>query len=241
VGILWSNVIFSNNPQIHFSADKNSFPANYWKVFIEKGDFKFHSLCEYKKDKAKAIANEFIKRYPQAVFDDCLKNVFIVDSCEKFGLKVGGTPLQNESSIFVVYRDTTEKFSEQLLEGLVHEFSHILHKKYTDFFKYQEWKKNDLVKYGKGGYSAIKKGLVADTLDENYCKNGFLDEYSTSSIEEDFATFSEKLFLNDSIFLILPDKYPLIAQKKDLIIAFYHSINSTFTEVYFKSLKNVLI
>ena len=90
--------------------------------------------------------------------------------------------------------------------------------------------------YGSGGVNAIKEGKVSNYLDPNLNRLGFINEYSMSSIENDFNEFAEDLFLPENGFKEVVENYPKIRKKRKLIINFYNKLNKSMNEEYFNTI-----
>jgi hypothetical protein len=123
---------------------------------------------------------------------------------------------------------------------LHHEFSSILYYKYQNLFSQDAWvsANSSGFSYGNGGVAAIVSGSANEDLDDTFLQQGVLNSYGQAAIEEDFNEFAQFLFLGDKGIWQAAVKYPNIKKKIDLFITFYHTIDRSFTEEFFRKLIN---
>ena len=155
---------------------------------------------------------------------------------EFFGQSYGGT--NSTSEVYLSNRGIALGYTDFWLEQTFHhEFSSILLRNYGYLFSKKKWMSfNKDIEYGKGGVYALKDGTASIEFDYDLNELGVLTQYSKSSLEEDFNIFAQNLFLSDRGFWEVVALHERIKNKTALIIAFYKSINSSFTEEYFKNI-----
>ena len=121
---------------------------------------------------------------------------------------------------------------------------HLYHKisQHPSFFDEDGWKNANIAGFDyndpENGVGAIRNNKSSQALDTALCKNGFLTQYSQSGIENDINTFAQNIFSPSPGFWEIADRFPRISKKIKLLIAFYNKIHSSFTEDYFRKLKN---
>ncbi|EGV43723.2 hypothetical protein BZARG_1192 [Bizionia argentinensis JUB59] len=127
------------------------------------------------------------------------------------------------------------------MEQLFHaEFSSILLRNYKDQFNELAWINSNSYKfkYGNDGASTIKEQKASQHFFHKWNNQGFLNEYATSSLENDFNSFAKNIFTPKPRFDKLIEEYSALANKNRLIIEFYNAIHDDFTKVYFKDILN---
>ncbi|MBA4293391.1 hypothetical protein C0431_10530 [bacterium] len=174
-----------------------------------------------------------LTKYPQAVIESNLKTVHVTRSLSFYGLNYGGTNSSDAVYLTLMPGRRLTTFSHLFLERTFHhEFSSILLRNYWNQFPEKDW--NQALpaefKYRGNGTQSVREGTASTRYSDQYNSLGFLAEYSTSSLEEDFNMLAEGLFSGDPRFWKIYDNYPLIAKKADLIITFYNRIDPTFTK-----------
>jgi hypothetical protein len=219
---------------IRCEVDDSMFPAS-WKS-SEIGA----TATPLRKDevaRATRIATAAISLYPTGLLRKNLKAVYFADEITFFGLGYGGT--NSRDTVYIADRGAENGFSDAFLARTFHhEFSSILLRNYTSRFDADEWvaANGSAVRYGEGGIAALRNGSTDTNYNEKYHVDGFLNQYATSSIEEDFNTFAEGVFSGDRAFWTLVDRFPKVARKTGLIVDFYRSLDPGLDEAFFRSL-----
>lgn len=168
----------------------------------------------------------------------CLVKVCVFGSMKFYGLPYGGTNFLQ--TVYLSDDHLNPYFTDDYIEKVFHhELSSILYRKYSSHFDKTGWLAQNppAFRYGSGGAQAIMKGTASMELDPELAEDGFLAEYSKASFEEDMNVFAQCLFTGGRDFWRLVDLNNRIAEKTRIIIRFYHSINTIFTESYFRSLQ----
>jgi hypothetical protein len=175
------------------------------------------------------VLNVAFRSYPKSVIRKNLKNVYLLGSLTIFGVSAGGT--YSDDSLYLVgfpeERGYTDLF---LIEFFHHEFSSILLKNYK--LDEAKWSGTNprWFKYGRGGIDAIRRGHASLVGTPELYQNGFLSEYSMSSIEEDFNVFSQKVFARPALMSARINRYPYLKKKFTVWAEFYSKIDSRLTE-----------
>jgi len=231
----WLNS-FSEN-RIIFTADADTFPVEWYESPFNA---QAENLASEEIERSKKIIIAALKKYPIEVLNYNLKKVYVLKSMNFFGADYGGT-----NSVDVVYvcnasmgMGYTDYYIE---ESFHHEFSSILLRNYRSLFNEQQWR--DINPEGfqyfdesTGGSGAIKEGKASKEFNEESHNSGFLYEYAQSTLENDFNSFAENIFMGNEDFFTVSEQYEKINMKLDLIISFYNTINPQFTIDYFKGL-----
>jgi hypothetical protein len=183
------------------------------------------------------IVRRGMSKYPVKCLMNNLERVYVVGKLSYSGIEAGGT-----NGIKRVYLSNagleagyTDRFIE---ESFHHEFSSVFLENHHDLFPETEWLRVNPpgFKYGGDPVQAVKDNKSSLELDPAYLAKGFMCQYGTSDLEDDFNTLVEKMFLGGPEFWDLVGKYPGIRKKTLLTIRFYHSMNPVFTEKYFRGL-----
>ncbi len=219
---------------IEFTVNENTFPES-WKT--EEIDAKGVALDDSEKKRSIELIKKALAKYPSKMLMQNLKKIVVLKSIAFYGLEFGGT---NSSDVVYVTNDgIANGYTDDYVEQVVHhEFSSILLRNFPELFNDAAWRKINGKAYGTGGVDALRNGVSSEVYDENLMKMGFLDEYSTSDLEEDFNTFAQNIFHSDEEFWSYCDKYPDINSKLNLIVEFYGKLSPEFTKEYFAAFVN---
>ncbi len=228
----WRIDFYENS--ILFEVEDNMFPS-YW--YYPPRNVYAENLLPNNIERAKKIAYSALDKYMVEVLDENLKKIYFLNDFEFYGFDWGGTiGLSFETLYLVCYAWSLDYWIEKTVH---HEFSHLLFYKYRYLFDEISW--NNMNPEGFSyllgeGKEALEKGMTSKEFDKKLHEAGFLYEYSQSGILEDVASFAENLFLNNPDFWDSIETYPKLKQKFTLVVDFYHLINPTFTEEYFREI-----
>ncbi|MFH2142688.1 MAG: hypothetical protein ABIJ97_09715 [Bacteroidota bacterium] len=220
--------------EILFYPEKNMFPFD-WYYGEVSAKVKALSLKEI--DRSKVAIDNALSKYPVKVLTDNLKKIFVFRQLNFYGVDYAGT--YSEDLLYLANSGVENGYSLSFLEqSFHHEFSSVLYWNNYLYFDKEEWlaanENEDSIYFDDlGGAGAMISGQDSDSFDEYYHEMGFLYEYATSSFENDFNSFAENLFKSETGFWELSEKYERIKRKIDIIIDFYHQIDTVFTEDYF--------
>ncbi len=187
--------------------------------------------------RSRAIVTRAISLYPQSLLDQNLSSVFVVKELWFYGVKYGGT--NSRTSIYIANRGTQQGFTDAFIASTFHhELSSILLRNHPERLDEAAWRDANRAgdQYRKSGTQSLLDGTAETRYSANFHVNGFLNQYGTSSVEEDFNTFAEALFSGDDRFWRAVDQFSRVEKKKDLIVAFYQSLDPLFTEEYFRAI-----
>ena len=182
------------------------------------------------------LTKQAISKYPANLLKSNLKAVYLVRTLNFFGSEYGGT--NSLDAVYLCNDGYLKGFTNRYLEqSFHHEFSSILLRNYAHKFPESKWRAANLTgtKYLGDGLAAVQQGKSSIVYSISAFRKGFLTEYAQASVEEDFNTVAEGLFLGDRQYWQAVDQYPALKRKCHVAIAFYKSLNSGFTEKKFRS------
>jgi len=237
-----SRSFYYNNVKIDFPVDSTCLSS----------DVKYYYYAEIAALERKSIPSALkiiekaLKKYPKEFINSNLKQIFVVKSLSS---KVNISGTVSGDTIYMSYNHYHSKSDPKYYrkyyqeyynltneKRIHHEFSHILYNKYAAFFSKTKWSNVNELPYKEGGYMAIfsKNSKDWDTnFDYDLMLCGFLSPYAQSDIREDIASFAENIFCPTKDFWEIYNTYKKINEKKLLIIDFYKTLDSTFTNNYF--------
>ena len=216
---------------LNFSADDHIFPESWLSKEINGKAISLDSV-EYKRSE-KAILKA-LNKYPVHLIKKNLTKIYVVKRLEFYGLKYGGT--NSTAIVYIANQGADNGYTDFWLEKTFHhEFSSILLRNFSSMFNNRKWiSSNRDIKYGKSGVEALKLGKDSEEFDETLNKRGILSQYGTASMEEDFNTFAENLFLSSEGFWKIESVHNRIKNKVKQIVQFYNKIDNRFNEEYFR-------
>jgi hypothetical protein len=221
------------NIPIYLITQPDMFPAEWLAdpINIAATDL---PVAEY--TRSEKIVRQAMQAYPSHILEDNLTAVYVVGSLSFSNVTAGGTYYINV--IYLTNEGLELGYTDRFIEASFHhEFSSILLHNYPSNFADGDWcaaNPPDFF-YSSGGVDAISMGQASKLLDEALNCAGFLNQYATSSLEEDFNEISESLFMNEIDFWNAVDRYPALRTKVDIAISFYNALDELFTEEYFRS------
>lgn len=222
------------NIELIFETENNMFPQNWYGG---KVDAFISSLDKDEQTRSLKIIQKTLAKYPDNFIKRHLKKIYVLHTIQFFGQKFGGTYSIEKDAIYLSNKGINLGYTDNYIERTFHaEFSSILFNTYPHFFLKDDWIKNSLFKHGNSGVTALKNGNSNTDFSEDFHIKGFLNQYASSSIENDFNSFAKNIFCNKRSFWKITQKNYLIREKKDLIIYFYHSLDNQFNESFFKKL-----
>jgi hypothetical protein len=228
----------NNDPRtgtpIRCELDTEMFPASWRTPEI---DPKAVPVDKPETFRSQICAEVALSHYPVDLVKKNLKAVYFAKQLSFYGVAFGGT--NSRDTIYLANQGEAAGYTGQyLVSAFHHEFSSILLRNYWDNFDEAGWMAANApgTGYREGGVIAVRDGTSDLSFKPKFNVNGYLNEYSTASLEEDFNTVAEALFSGDRTFWVLCDRYPRLGQKKDLAVKFYGSLDPQFSEAYFRGL-----
>ncbi|RYX85031.1 hypothetical protein EON83_07225 [bacterium] len=147
------------------------------------------------RERALKIVDAALLRYPPSLLEQSLKAVFVVDTLNFRGISASGT--YDGKRVYLANRGVKKGFTDEWISGVFHsEFSSILMWRYSKFFDKAAWQacNSPEFTYGGGGVDAVKNGTARTTPAEEWWKKGFISQYGTASMEEDFNQVVKYMF-----------------------------------------------
>lgn len=229
-----NNTLLDSQIKIEFSCDSTTFPS-FW--FNNEINAKGKSLDSSEIERSKRVILKALSKYPNELILKNITKIFVLKEMQFFGQPYGGT---TSTSVIYLSNDGIQNgYSDFWLEQKFHsEFSSILFRNYSHKFKNRKWVSfnSPEIKYGTSGVDAIRNGKASLTFDLDLNKKGFLFLYATSTIEEDFNSFAENLFLSRDSFWEIVNKNERIKMKMLLVVEFYSKIDKSFSYEYFEKI-----
>lgn len=199
---------------------------------------KIDAAAEPLDEAARALCREAVEKalakYPSAVLDANLKKVYVLGGLRYSGVSTAGT--RSKSAVYVVRKSS---YSAAQVEGIFHaEFSSILLKNFPSYLDQSSWQQLNPpgFMYRNSGVQAIKDKKASLKYNDALLEEGFLNEYSKASIEEDFNSYAGRLFEGHGQMWGAMKKFPKVKAKADLTIAFYSKLDARFTHEFFQIL-----
>lgn len=165
------------------------------------------------------VVRRFLSAYPVELLRQNLTAIYLASRFQFYGKNYGGTSFQ--SSIYLACPENAP--DEFLLARLHSEFSSILLRKHA--FPKEAWRQllPPQFRYLGSGVAMLgQRNLYAQ--DSRLLADGFIVRYAQSSLENDFNMMADWLFTKPAKLDALCRKYPLLRQKRDLVVQFYQSI-----------------
>ncbi len=219
---------------VHVAGGSNIFPLEWQQKPIRA---QAAPLPEQEVSRSLAAAQRAIQKYPPRLIQRNLKGVYFVGELRFYGLPYGGT--NSQDAIYLANRGQRNGFTDDFLEeSFHHEFSSILLRNYAGKFDEPSWIACNAPGglYRSNGTDALRDGTASTEYQRAYHELGFLAQYATASVEEDFNMMAEGLFSGSSRFWVAVDSYPRLKMKCAQTILFYKSLDERYTEAWFRSL-----
>lgn len=172
--------------------------------------------------------------YPKAVLEKNLEAFYLYGDLTLYGAKYGGTQL--DKKLFIISAGERAGYSDQFIrETFHHELSSIL-MRYNEF-PVQKWR-TALPKgfsYVQDSKSWEKEKAVINqgidnTTGQYYLNRGFINEYGTTSFENDVNTYAEYYFVHKEQLQQWAQTYPAIDEKLNLFKTFLASLGMSIGE-----------
>ena len=157
-----------------------------------------------------------LKAYPTGFVSSQIDAIFIAGNMLFDGMRAGGTYRYNWIIIASDSKAIGEYNYHAALYGVHHELSSFIYRK--SFVISRFW--GDLMPENWKAKITDKESL-ADNYEPIDYENGFLNNYATTSVENDFNTYAEFVFARTDELIELAKQYPLVAKKLRLFIIAY--------------------
>lgn len=210
------------------------FPTNWLEAPISAHVTPMDSA---ERERVKQIVQKQLDLYPERVLSGNLRNIHLLGKMEFYGVEYGGT--YSGYDIYLTSRGIKSGYTDDYLKRLVHhELSSLLWNNHPGLLDQESWKESlpEGFTYQGDGLKAIKAGKFSTEYDTQWHQQGFLSEYGTASLEEDFNLFAEGLFSGELAFWKAVDQYPRLRSKMILTVRFYTRLDGRMTEGFFRGL-----
>ena len=199
--------------------------AIWWDVKQPNGYFRFPALLRieekiYLQQIARTIdiIESFLSKYPAYFIQNELKNIVLSHSVYNVNStrNIAGNYEETSKTLFLSNTGDDDVFLEGVLH---HEMGHLLLDSYESIFNTEKWMSYNLPEYDyvRGGFGSINSLFEINSY---YLEKGFLNKYSTRSLDEDFAEFFKMHFNNNEMLVQIAKNYPRIQSKYDVMLDF---------------------
>lgn len=227
-------VIAEKPVRIATSSDPDIFPASWQQVKISASG---RGVLEEQFERIRAVLGHALQKYPPEVLQKHLKAIYVLSDLQFYGIEVRGT--NSRTSVYLNIFPRSKASSDYDIEsGFHHEFSSILLRNCPIEFDDEAWQKVNPsgFKYFGNGVDAVKQKKASLEWREDLHAQGFLNEYSQSSMENDFNEVAMSLLSGDAALWDQAARFPKLKEKLALTVGFYYKLDLAFTEAYFRSL-----
>jgi hypothetical protein len=168
------------------------------------------------------VLRDFLSAYPDSVIKKNLSDIFLLGRLKFMGREYAGSYYGSTIYLAIgsLFRD-----SDTTLRGVLHaEFSSILFHRYE--FPKKKWQETNRAdwKYLGTGLDMLGRDDVHYVTPE-LLADGFLEQYSQASIEEDFNTMVKWMFTKPERLQSFCLRYERIRKKYQLTIDFYKLVD----------------
>lgn len=201
----------------------------------ERINAKAEPLDAAKQRECREIVSNALAKYPAPVLSAHLKKVYVLGGLSYSGVSVAGT--RSKSAVYVVRKAA---YSAAQVEGIVHaEFSSILLQNSPNQFDKAAWQRTNPAdfQYRGSGVQAVRSKQASLRTTDELCEEGFLNEYSKASIEEDFNSYASRLLMGDTRLWTAIEQFPKVKAKAELAMSFYAKLDAAFTREFFMTLR----
>lgn len=219
---------------VRVTVDKDMYPESWRKEPISA---EATALAPGEVSRSIKVTLAAMEKYPATVLKKNLKQVYISKRIAFYGLVYGGT--NSLDTVYLSNDGAAKGFTDFYLEGAFHhEFSSILLRNFPQYLDMKMWRaaQPPNFKYRGDGTSSLREGTASTEYSEKYHKDGFLAQYATSSLEEDFNMTAEGIMSGNPKFWKAVDSHKLLKAKMQAVVAFYTNLDPLFTEAYLRKM-----
>jgi len=227
-------VIMERPVRVVTASGPTMFPSSWRKPSIAADG---EALPSEQIDRARSILNRGLAKYPPGVLAANLQGVYALAELRYRGVVTSGT--NSRTCMYLKLGSERAGFTSTHIEGVLHaEFSSILLRNHSGFLDTKAWQaaNPEGFHYMGDGVEAVKQGKAGLKSAEPLLEQGFLSEYSRSTMENDFNGMVMRLFTGDATVWAMAERYPRIQTKLGLTLAFYRQLDPMFTEAFFRRL-----
>lgn len=223
--------------RISFDSRSTIFPEHWRQSPINA---KVKRLDSDEEERSTKCINKAMGKYPEKVLKENLTTVYVLRTLNFYDVGFGAT--YYAKNLYIANSGISNGYTDKFIEqSFHHEFSSILFFAYASLFDKDSWMScnPDGFEYkdeATGGVQSLKDDMDGTYFSSVYNKQGFIDQYSQSSMENDVNQLAQQLFCPDDGFWAVVDRHPRLQCKVQKLIAFYNAIDPTFTLEFFRTL-----
>jgi len=192
------------------------FVPPYTRLDAKLSDGEIFPAAQSSLDESLRGVEDALAVYPTSFVSSQIDAIFVAGNLFLDDEPAGGTYHQT----WIIVASTTDPARESnynsALYGVHHEISSFIYHKSYDIAK--SW--GSLMPKGWLPKLSSKESLSIIEQPTDY-ENGFLNNYATTTIQNDFNTYAEFVFARTDELIELAKKYPLVAKKLRLFIVAY--------------------
>jgi len=195
------------------------------------------ALPEDRREAALRVMDAALAKYPAEVLSGHLRTLYLLGELRYRGVITSGT--NSRTDVYVKIGPVEKGFTPRQNEGVFHaELSSILIRNNPQFLDQEAWKATNPpgFTYLGDGVDAVKQGKARTKADSTLNEQGFLSQYSQSTLENDFNGFAARLWTGDAALWQLARENPPIQRKLALVLRFYQQLHPTLDEPFLRKL-----
>lgn len=195
------------------------------------------ALPDDRREEALRVMEAALAKYPAEVLSEHLHTLYLLGELRYRGVITSGT--NSRTAVYVKIGPMEKGFTARHNEGVFHaEFSSILIRNRPKFLDQEAWKAANPpgFTYLGDGVDAVKQGKARTKADSSLNAQGFLSQYSQSTLENDFNGYAARLWTGDAALWQLAKEHPPIQQKLTLVLRFYGQLHPKLDEAFFRNI-----
>lgn len=204
------------------------------------------SLLVEEEERTQGIIKEILNKYPVDFIKENLKQIYCFRNIRLYGYDY--CPICSYHGIVYLVNDGEKKgcsadyiewaFHHELNHILVHNYNNDANSEIKSIIEKWETGNPDSFSYGTGRLSSARNNKAGNYGDTNSYTGGCITTYGMLSFDDDIAEYAAALFTGRNALWDLPERFPHIKQKLNLLIEFYNTLDPAFTKEYFLSFSN---
>ncbi len=213
------------NVRVHYRYDPDSFFPAHWRTpsIAATGD----PIEQGQVVRMIPLIREFCQSHPASVIRSNLTDIYLLGTLTCSGGKYGSS--YHGQCLYITCQKIEQGYTRSFLSQRLHsEFSSILFNRYT--FPTAQWEQTNspLFSYSGNGFEMLSNPLRYSHT-TTLRADGFLLNYSRSSLENDFNMIAAWLFSQPEELETISRQYSKIRQKQTLAETFYKSISPLYS------------
>ena len=195
------------------------------------------ALSDDRREEALRMMDAALAKYPAEVLSEHLRTLYLLRELRYRGVITSGT--NSRTAVYVKIGPAEKGFTARHNEGVFHaEFSSILIRNRPQFLDHEAWKAANPpgFAYLGDGVDAVKQGKARTKADSMLNAQGFLSQYSQSTLENDFNGYAARLWTGDAALWQLAKEHSPIQRKLTLVLQFYQQLQEQLDEPFFRNL-----